>query len=101
MMKNYNSDIELQGSGNSDRGHKEADKIFRKRELEKLVKNAELNNKERKKRTPGGNLYIPIFTYELKDFIKDYCEKNNKELPKNFPHMKKNQLYAIYFNLRG
>lgn len=50
---------------------------------------------------PGKDFYVPGRSYELKKLIKDYCEENGKELPKNFDKMKKKQLYAIYFAISG
>ena len=67
-------------------------------DLEKSIKKLQV---DRKKRIPGRDFYVPRYAYELKDWIKEYCERNNKDLPKKFSSMKKNQLYAIYFRLMG
>jgi len=49
----------------------------------------------------GRDFYVPRKAYELKDWIKNYCERNDKNLPNGFSKMKKKQLYAIYFNIMG
>ena len=53
----------------------------------------------KRKRIPGRDFYVPKYAYELKDWISDYCGKNNRPFPKNFSKMRKKQLYAIYFSI--
>jgi len=99
LKQTYNPDSELYGSGNIDFGHEDADKILKERELEKLAREADLFNDFERMQKNKKEIYIPRFSYELKEFIKKYCKTKHKVLPNNFYHMKKKQLYAIYFNL--
>jgi len=68
---------------------------FKLSNLEKSVK----RNPNREKRIPGRDFYIPKYKHELKVWMREYCEKHNKPLPKKFHSMRKKQLYAIYFSI--
>lgn len=72
---------------------KEADRIYFEREHAKMIGQGEL--------IPGKDFYIPQTRAFLKNWLRDYCEKTEKKLPKKFSKMKKDQLYAIYFNIMG
>jgi len=82
-----------------------AESIYFEQKAEKLIKESKLEKsvykkpKEKRKRVPGTAFYIPKHAYEVRDWIREYCEKNNKPLPKRFSKMRSEQLYAIYFKL--
>lgn len=48
---------------------------------------------------PSEVVYVPKYAYELRDLITRMCHDKDVEMPKGLSHMKKEQLYAIYFSM--
>ena len=75
--------------------------IYFQNEVEKDMRRLRIKSIDDKvyEKIPGQDFWVPKYEYQLRNWIKDYCEGQDKALPKGFSKMRKKQLYAIYFSI--